>query len=100
MGFFIEHMNRTKALVVYLLFITITLGGTRTDKALRLAEREFFCDSCRRDGVPQVLLVITDGNTNIGSEDLGIASIGMKVIQTLISVYYSSSFNVNHNIKI
>ena len=54
-------------------------GGTRTDRALRLAERELFCPSCTRPGKPKVLLVITDGNTNPGSEDLTVASQTMKV---------------------
>lgn len=58
--------------------IIYSYGGTRTDRALRLAERELFCPSCTRPGKPKVLLVITDGNTNPGSEDLTVASQTMK----------------------
>eukprot|EP00795_Rhopilema_esculentum_P017452 gene17452-9057_t len=58
--------------------IPYSYGSTRTDRALRLADQQFFCSGCNPAGRPQVLLVITDGNTNKGSEDLGTASQGMK----------------------
>ena len=45
-----------------------------------MAETEFFCSGCNPAGKPKVLMVITDGNTNVGSEDLGVATKGMKVI--------------------
>lgn len=57
-----------------------SLGGTRTDRALRMAEHDFFCPGCNPVGKPKVLVVITDGNTNPKSEDLTIASKSMKVI--------------------
>jgi len=58
--------------------IVYSYGGTRTDRALRMAETEFFCSGCNPAGKPKVLMVITDGNTNVGSEDLGVATKGMK----------------------
>ena len=52
-----------------------------------MAEREFFCNSCIREGVPRVLIVLTDGNTNPGSEDLGVVTKGMKVrAKAIVSV--------------
>lgn len=39
-------------------------GGTRTDRALALAENEFFCAKCGiRSAVPKVLVVVTDGKS-------------------------------------
>ena len=45
-------------------------GGTRTDRALELAGKEFFgWENCGdRPDKPNVLLVLTDGNTNEGSK--------------------------------
>ena len=45
-------------------------GGTRTDRALELAAEEFFGwdNSGDRPDKPNVLLVLTDGNTNEGSK--------------------------------
>ena len=62
-----------------IIIILTCIGGTRTDKALRLAEKAFFCSGCNPTGKPKVLLVITDGNTNPGSEDLAVATKNMKV---------------------
>ena len=67
-----------------MLFSCICIGGTRTDKALRMAENEFFCGGCNPAGKPKVLLVITDGNTNPGSENLDTASMGMKVSSEIV----------------
>ena len=44
-----------------------------------MAETKFFCSGCNPAGKPKVLIVITDGNTNDGSEDLGVATQAMKV---------------------
>ena len=45
-------------------------GGTRTDRALELAAEEFFGwdNSGDRPDKPNVLLVLTDGDTNEGSK--------------------------------
>ena len=45
-------------------------GGTRTDRALELAAEDFFGweDSGDRPDKPNVLLVLTDGDTNEGSK--------------------------------
>ncbi|KAM7452303.1 hypothetical protein ABFA07_000467 [Porites harrisoni] len=45
-------------------------GGTRTDRALELAAEDFFGwqETGDRPDVPNVLLVLTDGNTNEGSK--------------------------------
>ena len=53
-----------------------------------MAEKDFFCDGCNPVGKPKVLLVITDGNTNAGSEDLAVASKGMKVSPELIGIRF------------
>ena len=63
----------------------LILGGTRTDKALRMAEEKLFCSSCGvRGNIPHVLLVITDGNTNDGSESLTQATATLKVNRLLL----------------
>ena len=45
-------------------------GGTRTDRALELAAEDFFGweDSGDRPNKPNVLIVLTDGDTNEGSK--------------------------------
>ena len=45
-------------------------GGTRTDRALELAGQDFFGwkETGDRPDVPNVLLVLTDGDTNEGSK--------------------------------
>ena len=45
-------------------------GGTRTDRALELAGENFFGwqETGDRPDVPNVLLVLTDGDTNEGSK--------------------------------
>jgi len=55
-------------------------GGTRTDLALKMAEEELFCAECgiRGDGVPKVLIVITDGKSSIGSIPMTDATRQMK----------------------
>jgi len=71
-----KYYDRT-ALKAKIDSIVYSYGGTRTDRALRMAETEFFCSGCNPAGKPKVLIVITDGNTNDGSEDLGVATKGM-----------------------
>lgn len=48
-------------------FMTIpyTKGGTRTEKALKLAETDFFCPSCGRPTAQRALVVFTDGKNNV-----------------------------------
>lgn len=76
--------------------IIYSYGGTRTDLALRMAEKSFFCSSCTRAGKPKVLLVITDGNTNEGSEDLAVASQKMKNDRvTILSVGIGSQISLS-----
>lgn len=45
-------------------------GGTRTDRALELAGQDFFgwTETGDRPDIPNVLLVLTDGDTNEGSK--------------------------------
>jgi len=45
-------------------------GGTRTDRALELAAEDFFGweETGDRPDKPNVLIVLTDGNTNEGSK--------------------------------
>lgn len=45
-------------------------GGTRTDRALELAGQDFFgwMETGDRPDIPNVLLVLTDGDTNEGSK--------------------------------
>jgi len=59
--------------------ITYSYGGTRTDYALRLAEKKLFCPTCGlRSGVPKVLIVFTDGKSNRGSMPMNKASFKLK----------------------
>ena len=44
------------------------MGGTRTDLALKKANEWFFSKEADRKYVPNVLVVLTDGRTNINSE--------------------------------
>ncbi|XP_065057186.1 vitrin-like isoform X2 [Rhopilema esculentum] len=64
--------------------IVYSYGGTRTDRALRLASRKLFCLSCSRVKARKVLIVITDGNTNRSSESLERASRYMKEQNVII----------------
>ena len=59
-------------------------GGTRTDKALELAAKEFFgWQSCGdRPDKPNVLIVLTDGKTNRGSKPLGQVTPSLDVSET------------------
>ena len=62
-------------------------GGTRTDRALELAAEEFFGwdNSGDRPDKPNVLLVLTDGDTNEGSKPFS------QVIPPLNVSYLSNS---------
>ena len=54
-------------------------SGTRIDKALREAKRLIFSlEGYVRQQRPMVLVVVTDGSTNRGSEDLSVASQPLK----------------------
>ena len=65
------------------------LGGTRTDLALKMAEEELFCAECgiRGDGVPKVLIVITDGKSSIGSIPMTDATRQMKVCSSFNPIF-------------
>lgn len=58
--------------------------GTRTDKALELAAKEFFGyeRSGDRPDQPNVLIVLTDGNTNRGSKPFGQVTPSLDVSET------------------
>ena len=43
-------------------------GGTFTDRVLKIADEKFFDPKTDRKLIPNVLLVLTDGNTNSKSE--------------------------------
>jgi hypothetical protein len=60
--------------------IDYPFGGTRTDLALEMAEKKLLCAKCgiRGDGVPKVLIVITDGNSSPGSKPMPKATRNMK----------------------
>ena len=64
-------------------------GRTRTDKALELAAEDFFGweDSGDRPDKPNVLIVLTDGNTNQGSKPFS------QLIPPLNVSYYKVSFD-------
>ena len=57
-------------------------SGTRTDRALELAAEDFFGwqETGDRPDIPNVLLVLTDGNTNEGSKPLSQVLPPLKVI--------------------
>ena len=56
------------------------LGSTRTDLALYKAEEELFCDTCgMRADSRKLLLVVTDGKSNYGSDTMTNATRGLKV---------------------
>ena len=45
-------------------------GGTRIDKALRQAQREFFIASNGgRENIPKIIILLTDGEHSGGNED-------------------------------
>ena len=56
-------------------------GGTRTDRALRKASNQLFNGRGVRAKAPRVLLVITDGKTNAGSEEYKVVLQPLKVIK-------------------
>ena len=50
-----------------------------------MAEKEVFCDKCGiRDGVPNVLVVFTDGNSN-GNTPVEVAAQGLKVLKIIMT---------------
>lgn len=49
-------------------FFKYTGGNTRTDKALSMASSIFFDSATDRPQYPNVMIVLTDGNTNAGSK--------------------------------
>lgn len=59
-------------------------GGTRTDRALQLAENEFFCDLCySRKWASKVLVIVTDGKSRGASMDVATKTLktkGVKII--------------------
>jgi len=59
--------------------IVYSYGGTRTDYALKLAEKKLFCATCGlREGVPKVLIVFTDGKSSSTSQPMSSASAYLK----------------------
>ena len=64
-------------------------GGTRTDRALELAAEDFFGwqETGDRPDVPNVLLVLTDGDTNKGSKPF---SQVLPPLEVFIRILYSS----------
>jgi len=63
-----RYWNHT-ALEAKVKTIRYPYGGTRTDLALSAAKDQFFCDHCgKRAGVPQVLLVLTDGKSSYNAQ--------------------------------
>lgn len=56
-------------------------GGTKLDRALKMAEEQLFCSSCGlRPGIPKALIIITDGKskTTPASTPLNIAAQKLK----------------------
>ena len=51
-----------------ILYVEFPAGKTRTDKALKMAGTKLYAPGEDRNQVPNVLVVITDGNTEKGSE--------------------------------
>lgn len=60
--------NHPMQLKVRLLWMEFPDGKTRTDKALEMAGTELYAPGEDRNKIPNVLVVITDGNTGKGSE--------------------------------
>jgi len=59
-------------------------GGTRTERALALAQSQFFCKGCGRPGVQKALVVLTDGKNNVPMNEQGagkgLKDAGVKII--------------------
>ena len=65
--------------------ISYTGGGTRTDRALELANSALFCPAGGdRSGVSNVLVVITDGKTNPGSKKYNLVLSPLRVSIVII----------------
>lgn len=78
-------------------------GGTRTDRALELAAEDFFGweDSGDRPDKPNVLIVLTDGNTNEGSKPfsqvtppLDVSNCWQTIIASFIVFYSDCCFQL------
>ena len=65
-------------------------GGTRTDRALELAGEDFFgwVESGDRPEKPNVLIVLTDGDTNEGSRPFPEVLPPLEVLTLLVEVYF------------
>jgi len=60
--------------------VSLFLGKTRKDLALKMVEEKIFCDTCgARENVTKVVIVITDGKSNMGSVPMQEAIYGLKV---------------------
>ena len=73
-------------------------GGTRTDRALELAGQDFFgwMETGDRPDVPNVLLVLTDGDTNEGSKPFPQVLPPLKVFTHCIHTMEEPSTSFNH----
>merc|ERR1712142_72 len=59
--------------------IRYTYGGTRTDRALEMAEKQLLCETCgTRKAAHKALLVVTDGIPSINSAPLDEVTQGLK----------------------
>ena len=62
-------------------------GGTRTDKALVKANEWFFNADADRKNIPNVLIVLTDGNTNRNSDPYWKVLAPLKVCEFLNNIW-------------
>ena len=79
-------------------------GGTRTDRALELAGEDFFgwVESGDRPEKPNVLIVLTDGDTNEGSRPFPEVLPPLEVLTLLVEVYFeqqSISLFINRSVN-
>jgi len=59
--------------------IQYTYGGTRTDRAIKMAEQQMFCKDCKlRSDAHKVLLVVTDGKASMMSAPMSEATRQLK----------------------
>lgn len=70
--------------------IKYSRGGTRTDRALILANTGLYsAQGGYRDNLPNVLFVLTDGKTNRGSKPYSIV-LGPLLVRTLVNTFFFS----------
>ena len=89
----VAHSVFAKGLVVLgsvQIFFQNILGGTRTDRAIEMAENELMCPKCgTRSGASKALLVITDGIPSRQSKPMNEVTDQLKVSQFIFNTLIS-----------